>query len=104
MKRRDLRLLPLAAGVWSAALLCVFVPGWAWWVVVACLVLGCALAIAETRRPEAARSRGVSGLVMLLLAAMAAAAVTTALANPSRERVAEWSRSSDGVIVSRRTS
>lgn len=88
VKRRDLRLLPLALGAWVAALLCVFVPGWQWWVVIGC---GVVLAITVAGQWAVRRLHGGGGLIVLLLAGMAAVAVTAALATPSREQAVEWS-------------
>ncbi|MFE7196528.1 ComEC/Rec2 family competence protein [Microbacterium oxydans] len=90
VKRRDLRLLPLAVAVWAAALLCVFLPGWSWWVVGGCTI-GAALSVLAARGGLLRRLRGGGGLAVLLLAAMAATGLTVALALPSRERAAEWS-------------
>lgn len=90
MKSRDLRLLPMAGGVWGSALICVLVPGWPSWGVGGCVgAVMVVLVVASGRM--ACRLRGAGGLVVLLLAAMAAAAVTTALALPPRDRAAEWS-------------
>lgn len=91
MKRRDLRLLPVAAGVWSAALVCVFLPGWSWCVPIVCVPAGAVLIVVEVNRRAAGLPQGLSGLVVLLLASMAAAAVTASLALPARDRAAEWS-------------
>ncbi|KJQ55518.1 ComEC/Rec2 family competence protein [Microbacterium sp. SA39] len=89
VRRRDLRLLPLAGGVWAAALLCVFVPATSWWVMGGCGV-GVVLTVIVTVR-GASRWRQGAGLVVLLLAAMSATAVTASLVHPARERAAEWS-------------
>src|SRR5688572_21328478 len=89
VRRRDLRLLPLAGGVWAAALLCVFVPASSWWVVGGCVVGAVFTVIVAVR--GSSRWRQGAGLVVLLLAAMAATAVTASLALPARERAAEWS-------------
>lgn len=89
MNRRDLRLLPMAAGVWAAALLCVFLPGRSGWVVGGC-VAGAVLMVILARPRSGRRPRG-GGLLVLVFAAMAATAVTAALALPAREQAAEWS-------------
>ncbi|MDQ0725213.1 ComEC/Rec2 family competence protein [Microbacterium sp. W4I20] len=90
MKRRDLRLLPLAVGVWGSALLCVFLPGWSAWMAAACAI-GALMAFVLSRRSRGRHPRGGGGLVLLLFAVMAAAAVTAGLATPSREQAAGWS-------------
>lgn len=86
---RDLRLLPVAAGAWAAALFCVYVPAWSGGVAGACAGGAVLVVFLALRRGER-RSRGI-GLIVLLLAAMASVAVTAALALPSREQAAEWS-------------
>ncbi|WP_435745431.1 ComEC/Rec2 family competence protein [Microbacterium sp. PMB16] len=90
VKRPDLRLLPMAAGVWAAALLCVFVPGWSWWVAGACAVGAVSVVVVARLRSVRTSLRG-GGLIVLMLAGMAATAVTAALALPAREQAAEWS-------------
>ncbi|WP_454173089.1 ComEC/Rec2 family competence protein [Microbacterium maritypicum] len=90
VKRRDLRLLPLAVAAWAGALLCVFVPGCSWWVVGGCAASAVVMMLA-TRRAPVRRFHGGGGLAVLLLAAIAATGLTVALALPTRERAAEWS-------------
>ncbi|WP_136056425.1 ComEC/Rec2 family competence protein [Microbacterium sp. K24] len=89
MNPRDFRLLPVAAGVWAAALLCAFVTGWSWGV--AGGAAAAAISFVALQRWSMQRSRGGGGLVVLLLAAIAAVAVSAALSAPARERAAEWS-------------
>lgn len=85
MRRRDLRLLPLALATWGAALLCVFLPSAAW----ACAA-GCGSA-ALIVIIVAGRGRAVAGgLLIVVLAAAAGAAVTVAFALPAREHAASW--------------
>ncbi|MFF1542163.1 hypothetical protein ACFVWL_18985, partial [Microbacterium sp. NPDC058269] len=83
MKRRDLRLLPLAVAVWAAALLCVFWPGCSWWVVGGCTI-GAGLTVPAARGGALRRFLGGGGLVVVILAAMAATGLTVALALPTR--------------------
>ena len=45
MKRRDLRLLPLAGGVWVSALVCVFWPDAAWTTGLICAIAAAALLV-----------------------------------------------------------
>jgi competence protein ComEC len=83
VRRRDLRLLPLAAGVWVAALVCVFLPAWSWWVAGAGAVA--AVLVFAVARGSLVRGRGWGGgLGVLLFAAMAATALSAALAIPAR--------------------
>ncbi|MFK0241788.1 ComEC/Rec2 family competence protein [Microbacterium sp. NPDC090281] len=90
VRRRDLRLLPLAAGVWVAALVCVSLPAWSWWVAGAGAVA--AVLVFAVARGSLVRGRGWGGgLGVLLFAAMAATALSAALAIPARERAAAWS-------------
>lgn len=89
MRRQDFRLLPLAVGVWAAALLCVFVPAVAGWVAAGCAVGACvAVGLARVRgRSRAEMATG--GLAVVLFAAMAAAAITVTLSLPARELAAD---------------
>ena len=100
MKARDLRLVLPALAVWSSALLCVFVPAVAWGCAGGCL-LACAtvvvlLAARQRGRGCAPRSRLLpGGLAAIALAAAAGAALSVALALPSREHASAW----DGRVV-----
>jgi competence protein ComEC len=91
---RDLRLLPLAASVWGAALLGVYVAGAAWIVAVGCLggaaLLMCVLA-RDRRRSQAVRG----GLAVVALVTMAAVSTSIAFASPARDRAVE----ADGPVV-----
>jgi len=89
LRRQDLRLLPLAVGVWGAALVCVFWSAGAWWVAGGCaLCAGVVLAVVEVRGRRDGTRPGV-GLVVLLCAAMAAVAVTVGMSMPARGQAAE---------------
>lgn len=100
-RARDLRLVPLAAVVWAAALLCVFLPGTAWWCVGAGAVVGAGMLWVMARdagsrsgagpRPGAysrpgAGSRPGGGLVVVV--ALAAMAVATSVGFASAGRAA----------------
>lgn len=91
--RRDLRLLPIAAGVWTVALVCVFVPMVAGWCALAGAV-GAVLALALLLRRS---DRGASpfGLVVVMLAAAAAVSVAAMTTLPGRQSAASW----DGRVV-----
>lgn len=92
MKRQDLRLLPLAVGVWAAALLCVFVPSVAVWVGAGCgLAAAVILTFMVVRQRTFGRPPQGAGLAVLLLVSMAAAAITVTLASPAREDATESS-------------
>jgi competence protein ComEC len=89
VRRQDLRLLPLAVGVWGAALVCVFWPAGSWWITGGCaLCVGVVLAAAVVRRRWDGKLPG-AGLVVLLFAAMAAVAVTVGMSMPAREQAVE---------------
>lgn len=86
-------MLPIAAAVWAAALLCVFVPSAAGWCALAggfgaVAVLGIAL-----KRRERTASR--AALIVVLLAAATAVSVTAMSAMPARDSAASW----DGRVV-----
>ncbi|WP_258132350.1 ComEC/Rec2 family competence protein [Microbacterium sp. MYb62] len=94
MARRDLRLLPVVGGVWAVALLCVFVPASTWWVAGGCAVAAAVvtvLVLVVARGWTVRRAAEFGGLVVVLLAAMSATAVTAGLALPAREQAAQWS-------------
>lgn len=85
MTCRDLRLLPVAGAAWSSALGCVFVPEVSWSAAAGCavgvfvLVLAMALRVRHPDGHDAARAmRG--GLVVVMFAAAAVAALGVALA------------------------
>ncbi len=90
---RDLRLVPLAATVWMAALVCVFIPDIAWWAVIACLAIGVGMLwrAARTRGD----GRGSGGLLAVAGITMAAAAMTVGFATPQRDAAAEL----DGRVI-----
>lgn len=89
MSLRDLRLLPLSVGVWAAAMIAVFRPASAGWIIGGCaLGAGVVLACAGTRRRRI-RSRWEVGLVVLLFAAMASVALTVSFATPGREQAVD---------------
>lgn len=91
--RRDLRLLPIAAGVWMVALFCVFVPAASGWCAGVSGFGAVAVLGIVRKRPEPTASRG--GLVVVLLAAMAAVSITVVAASPGRDSAASW----DGRVV-----
>lgn len=91
--RRDLRLLPIAGAAWLVALVCVFVPPAAGWCVLAGVLGAVGLLLWILRRPDASASP--VGLVLVVLAAIAAVSVTVLAAAPARESVASW----DGRVV-----
>ncbi|WP_337005114.1 MULTISPECIES: ComEC/Rec2 family competence protein [unclassified Microbacterium] len=100
MKARDLRLVPLALAAWAAALLCVFVPALSWVCVGGCLLAAVTVVVLLVSRRRQRRHRTVGrlrsgGLVVVALAAAAGAALSVALALPSRERASAW----DGRVV-----
>ncbi|CAH0139408.1 ComE operon protein 3 [Microbacterium oxydans] len=88
MRRRDFRLLPLAAGVWAAALLCVFVPAVAGWVAAGCAVGACVVIWLARVRGRSRAAMMTGGLAVVLFAAMAAAAITVTLSIQAREQAA----------------
>ena len=94
MKRRELRLVPLVATVWSVGLLCVIVPTVAWGCSAVCAALsGLTLWVLLRRQRRRPDVRGA--LVFLLLAAAGATAAGVALAQPPRDSVAAH----DGRVV-----
>ncbi|MFJ2370046.1 ComEC/Rec2 family competence protein [Microbacterium sp. NPDC087665] len=101
MKRRDFRLLPLAGVVWVSALVCVCWPEAAWTSGLICAIVAAVLLAVMVVRDRSRdglddrRSVGRGGLVAVMLAAAAAAALTVALATPARDSAA----ASDGRIV-----
>lgn len=106
---RDLRLVPVAGGVWAISLLCAFLPGAAWWGAVGGGLLGAAALGAlvhahlradarrrtddDLRSFDAARARG--GLFAIVVLAAAAAAMTAGFAMPQRTAAAEL----DGRVI-----
>lgn len=96
MKRRDLRLLPLATAAWAAALLCVFVPSAAWACAAGCAFGAVVLLAFVARRRRTGGHEGVcGGLAVVVLATAAGAAVSVGFAVPAREKATEW----DGRVV-----
>lgn len=91
--RRDLRLLPVAGGVWAAALLCVFIPVAAGWCALAGGVGAVAVCAVVLRRADRAASR--AALMVVMLAAIAAVSLTAMSSLPGREGTASW----DGRVV-----
>ncbi|WP_292764125.1 ComEC/Rec2 family competence protein [Microbacterium sp. UBA3486] len=91
MRGRDLRLAPLALAVWCVALLCVLFPAVAWGCAAAC-GLGAVGVLASVvhRRNRQGESGARGGLVVVVLAAMAAAAVSVGFAVPEREAAKGW--------------
>lgn len=92
--RRDLRLLPVAIGVWGAALLGVFVPSSATIALISCLLgaaMGVVLLLIAGRRGGARRG----GLPIVVLVAAAAVSLSVVAAMPSRNAAAEV----DGRVV-----
>lgn len=85
MTRSDLRLLPVAVGVWGAALLGVFWPPMTWWSAGACGV-GAVIVLLAARRMEGPTR---AGLAIVLLSAMAAVSISVGAALPAREQAVE---------------
>ncbi|MDR6868769.1 ComEC/Rec2-related protein [Microbacterium resistens] len=90
VRSRDLRMVPIAVTAWAVALVVVFSPGAAVWVV-AC-VCTCAVGIGSLlvvsrgrRRAERSRVASVGGLVLVGAAVAGAVAATALLAAPVRE-------------------
>lgn len=83
---RDLRLVPLALGVWGVAFGCVFLPGAAWWCAGLTALAGVATVVVLALRPG---SVGGGGLLAVVALAMAAAAMTAAFAGPARAAAAQ---------------
>ncbi|HEX5857160.1 MAG TPA: ComEC/Rec2 family competence protein [Microbacterium sp.] len=81
---RDTRLVPIAAGTWTASLAAVYVPQAAGWLSVAlwCVALaGLTVALVRRGRPGV----GVATVIVLAIALAAAAASHVALAQPQRD-------------------
>lgn len=91
MRRRDLRLLPLAGAAWGSALLCVFVPGAAWPSAGCCVIAAVVVTVVGHGR---GRGAGV-GLTVAALAVAGAVAMSVGFALPARDAAA----ASDGRIV-----
>lgn len=85
MTRSDVRLLPVALGVWIAALLAVFCPPMTWWLAGGCGI-GVVIVLVGAGRRGAATG---AGLALVMLAAMAAVLVTVGLALPARVQATE---------------
>lgn len=83
---RDLRLLPVGAVVWGAALTGVFVPGAAGWCAGVCGGSAAALLVVNARSARVARV----GLLVLALVAGAAVSISVAMAAPARDAAASW--------------
>lgn len=90
MRRRDLRLLPLAVAVWAVALLCVLLPAAAWGCAALCGA-GAVSVVAHLlhRRGSRARPSACGGILVVVLSAAAGAALAVGFAQPVRERVSE---------------
>ncbi|MEV7797657.1 ComEC/Rec2 family competence protein [Microbacterium foliorum] len=91
--RRDLRLLPIAGAVWVVALLGAFVPVSAGWCALAAGVGTAVVLVVMLRRPVGQPS--AAGVVLVLLAAVAAVSITVLTALPARDSAASW----DGRVV-----
>ncbi|OAN38356.1 ComEC/Rec2 family competence protein [Microbacterium sp. H83] len=91
--RRDVRLLPVAAGVWGVALICVFVPSSAGWCALAGVV-GAAAAVGVMHR-RSDRAVPWLGVLAVMLAAAASSAAIVLWALPDREGASSW----DGRVV-----
>ncbi|MCK8465765.1 ComEC/Rec2 family competence protein [Microbacterium sp. KSW4-16] len=90
MRRRDLRLLPLAVAVWAVALLCVLLPAAAWGCAALCGT-GAVAVVAHLlhRRGSRARPSACGGVLVVVLSAAAGTALAVGFAQPVRERVSE---------------
>ncbi|MGJ0388508.1 hypothetical protein [Microbacterium sp. CGR1] len=91
--KRDLRLLPVAGGVWGVALLCVFVPASAGWCALAGAVGAAIVAAVVLRRADRVASR--AALLVVVLAAVVAVSFTAMSSLPGRDSSASW----DGRVV-----
>lgn len=89
VKRQDLRLLPVAVGVWAAALLCTFLPRTTAWVLGGCALCALVVVVLVRWRRGPSSSRHSGGIGVLMCAAMAAASITVALSVPARDQAAE---------------
>lgn len=81
---RDVRLLPVAVGVWAAALLGVFCAPATWWVAGGCGI-GVVVVLVGARRWGSERF----GFAIVLFSAMAAVVVSVGVAMPARIEAAE---------------
>jgi len=90
VRRRDLRLLPLAVAVWAVALLCVLLPAAAWGCAALCGT-GAVAVVAHLlhRRGSLARPFTCGGVLVVVLSAAAGTALAVGFAQPVRERVSE---------------
>ena len=89
MTRRDMRLLPVAVGVWIAALLGVLWSPMTWWIAGGC-GLGVAIILVAARRRAAVTAEAAgAGLTIVTLTAMAAVLISVGSALPSRAHAAE---------------
>lgn len=91
--RRDLRLLPIAGGVWGAALVCVFVPAAGGWCALVSVVGTAVVSAVVLRRADRVASR--AALLVVVLAGMAAVSIAVLNALPARDSAASW----DGRVV-----
>ena len=88
---RDLRLLPVAAAAWGAALLCVLLPELVWVCVGTCAAAAAgALVFSRSGRRAKNTRRAEVGVTIVVLSAMAGAAVSVGFALPARDEAREW--------------
>lgn len=93
MRVRDLRLVPLAAIVWIAALVCVYIPVATWWCAAGAAALGLGMLWRMWWRRYDDRPRG--GLAVVIALSASAVALTAGFALPERDAAAEL----DGRVV-----
>ncbi|MGM1016176.1 MAG: ComEC/Rec2 family competence protein [Actinomycetota bacterium] len=89
MTSRDMRLVPIAGGIWATALVCVHLPHAAVAVCVGLALLAAFVRALPSRGRGVHRLGGLAGVVLAALLLSAASAVTVAFAQPSREAALE---------------
>ncbi len=91
MRARDLRLLPVAAAVWGAALLCVLLPELAWVCAGTCTAAAAGVLVFSRSGLRAKNTqRAEAGVTIVVLSAMAGAAVSVGFALPARDEARAW--------------
>lgn len=86
---RDLRLLPLAAVVWSSALFCAMQPSLAWgWAIGSAAAAVALLGVLAWR--QRSRAAGGGGLLVVMLVAGAASGAAVGFAQPARQEMAAY--------------
>ncbi|MDQ0645786.1 ComEC/Rec2 family competence protein [Microbacterium murale] len=95
IRARDLRLVPIAIGVWAAALVCAFLPGTAWWCAAGGALVGGAAFGRLARAHKGGVARAGGGLLAVVALAATATAMTAGFAMPQRSSAAEL----DGRVI-----